>query len=254
MEWIFMEIWSVNFEKENKEPKKHKSKKTMDCTQPYCILIEKIIQAAGNNFSLEQVKEHFAGLINSKRALSKANSLNCVLRLLEERDKLHSKNVTCLQALAEILNIEKIKTLVYYYEKIYFDYLEEDCRVCGESTNYQQEILPLTPQVNRQSTVMSNNNIIQVSDLTEALRNISVQIGKEWPLLARELGIAEGHIEQIRRNYSSEGGEAALRALHLWLTKEQENASIEVLDKALNSKHCKRKGIGSHMRQRIITI
>ncbi|KAF8781375.1 uncharacterized protein LOC129963866 [Argiope bruennichi] len=216
----------------------------INCYPQYSILKSKIVEEAGHFFSLEQIKEYFAAVINSRRALSKVKSLMCIIRLLEERDVLNYRNVTCLEQLGDLLKNSKIKNLVHFYKKLYL-YEEEQC-ICGIQSSFQPDPVPVSQQPDNH--LFQNKNHM-LNDLKDALKNISLRVGKVWPYLARELGIEEICIDRIRAEFPKNFERQAQAALHLWLSREKENASIERLDAALNGRHCLRHGLGTFLRE-----
>ncbi|GFX42483.1 death domain-containing protein [Trichonephila clavipes] len=226
----------------------------MECLQRYSILKSKIIQeVASSPFSLEAIKEHYAADINSKRALSRAKSLDALLYLLEERDILNCSKVSCLVKLSKLLPHTNIGKLVHYYQKLYLEGTDNDSCLCGLEYPYQLEVSALREQEQNQSPSISNSNQID-TDLNEAFKNISLRIGKQWPVLARELDIEECYIDHFISKYPNDKVQQAYQALLLWQKKEKENATIPLLDKALNARHCERKGISSNIRQRCILL
>ncbi|GBM99927.1 hypothetical protein AVEN_67056-1 [Araneus ventricosus] len=221
----------------------------MDHLLKYSNLKRGVLEEAGSSFSLEQLKEHFSTPINSRRALSRVKSLACIIHLLEERDVLNWRNVECLKQLDDLLLNNKIGELVQSYKKLFLEDIEEKLCICGVQTTFQPDSSPMSQRQENQCLTQNNNHVIP--DLIEALRNISQRIGKEWPYLARELGIRECHMDRIRNEYPNNFESQAKEALYLWLRREQENASVEILDRALNARHCQRRGIGSFMRRRM---
>ncbi|GFR12948.1 death domain-containing protein [Trichonephila clavata] len=225
----------------------------MECLQRYSVLKSKIVQeAASSHFSLEAIKEHYAADINSKRALSRAKSLDALLYLLEERDILNCRKVSCLVKLSKLLPNTNIGKVVHYYQKLYLEGTDNDSCLCGLEYPYQPEVSALREQEQNQSPVSNSNQI--GDDLKEAFKNISLRIGKEWPVLARALDIEECYIDHIISKYPNDKVKQAYEALLLWQKKEKENATIPLLDKALDARHCERKGISSRIRQRCILL
>ncbi|GFU35399.1 death domain-containing protein [Nephila pilipes] len=222
----------------------------MEYLEQYSILKKEIIENAGSNFSLESVKDYYAAEINSKRALNRAKSLDAILKLLEERDILNCRNVTCLVNLGKLISHTKITNLVHSYKKLFLEGSDNDSCLCGlEYPHHQPEVTALKEQT--QNRVSLPNNY-EDADLIEAFRNISLKIGREWPVLARELDIEECYIDRITSRYPNDKVQQAFQALLVWKGKAKENATIQSLDKALDSRHCKRKGLSSVIRQRII--
>ena len=74
-----------------------------------------------------------------------------------------------------------------------------------------------TPSIAEDTEAVYNKAELQLTDIADALQ-------ADWVPLARQLGVEESEIENIRSNYSYEC-EQGLVMLHLWVHSSGENAT-----------------------------
>jgi hypothetical protein len=98
----------------------------------YEKLKDEIVEKTSHSLDLDKVKNGFSAIINSRRKLSRVKNLRDIFHLLEERDALHSKNVSCLKRLGEWLDNRDVTHLVDSYENVYVQEEEKVC-TCGHS-------------------------------------------------------------------------------------------------------------------------
>ncbi|XP_035212760.1 uncharacterized protein LOC118186735 [Stegodyphus dumicola] len=224
----------------------------MDLEENYRDLKNDIIRLFGSHTDLEAVKLYFKKGINSNRALSRVQSLQDVIDLLEERDLLNSKNVNVLLQLAEFMKNSDAEERVRLYNKLVLDDPDPPC-ICGFRYYY-------TPDINEEDLENHNdlnsstdaNNNIENKRLEQAMENIAQRIGKKWRILAAELGLKECQIDLIRRD-SRDIVHQARRAFQIWV-QTHGHVTMQMLDKALQERLCRKEGIGLHLKDSIIGI
>lgn len=97
-------------------------------------------------------------------------------------------------------------------------------------------------------------HLLFILGLEQAFENISLNIGKNWRVLASELKIPECYVDETKEKYPSNLQQQALKILQIWKKHNEETATLDTLKRALEARLCKRKGVGVHMLKPVISV
>lgn len=222
--------------------------------EEYLNLKNKIIDVAGTNIHLDRIKDIFQHDINSRRDLARVYNLSDVINLLDARDIINPCNIAALQCLGEVLGNSQIVDMLRAYEKLNLDDPDYIC-TCGTQCTYIPK-LEMPPEINNVSPASGNGDTPDTS-LEEALDAVSRRIGENWCTLARELPgtpIREYQIDLVRRKFPRDFQKQAYKIFQIWCEMNKGNVTLEMFDKALNKRLCRRKGIGPHLKEPLIDI
>nr|XP_015920462.2 fas-associated death domain protein-like [Parasteatoda tepidariorum] len=212
-----------------------------------------VMQLIGDKYDLEKLKNFFKGDIDSPRTLKKIRAIKDLITVLEERDCLNYQSPMPLFYIGEILENEVIKKVIQLYKQCYLEGQAIVC-LCGQKVDYcpSSSCLQLEGNCSQKSSLRINSSN---NDLMDAIKNVADQIDlKFWRVLTSQLKVEEGIIDEIYETYPKDPKKQVLAAMEYWMKNEKENATVEQLDKALDARLCKRKGIGSHLRKPVVKL
>ena len=180
----------------------------------------------------------------TEQAIARSKTLAFKALLLKLSNKLSSDNLKDLKhLLKDEIPTSKVEQATQGTDL--FEALSERDVISLENTGFLKQLMDL---IDRQDLIRditeyeekgalagrSINKIRTETDLNSVtLRNLAAEVGKDWRMLARHLGLSEPDIDQIHHANQSDLHEASYKAIVRWQDKQGANATPSALSRAL---------------------
>ncbi|KAG5865702.1 hypothetical protein JTB14_002693 [Gonioctena quinquepunctata] len=139
---------------------------------------------------LDRLKCHFRSAIDSERSLDRINGLSRLIRILEKRDSLNSKNIEPFQTIARFFNRQDLLDWFNNYGAL---------RVSAEIPTQPMPLHRFQQNPNEPPVLPS----LQRDPVERVIVLICSEIGQKWKDFARSLEVREGPIDELEAKYAT---------------------------------------------------